>query len=307
MTTHADFFYAEKNHFRCMSYRLKELLQSPPDTPFLAVLGDPIEHSLSPLIHGNALKKYNSDWQYLAIRVPKEDVHLISDLLAVSSFKGANVTIPLKETVPGLVNFCSDEVRQIGAANTIYPTGEDWAAANTDVHGFLTPLWAYQKSLTGQDAIVLGTGGAARAVCYALVQKLGVNRIFLVSRNPEVVDVTTYPSSENITVIDYNSLPEALSEGNLIVNTTPVGMHPNIDQSPISGAYEHLLAGKICYDLIYRPQQTLFLKQARQAGGEPVGGLPMFVHQAAKSFEIWTGNEFPVAEAEKLIRETIYE
>ncbi len=290
-----------------MSQRLKDVLHSPPSENFLAVLGSPIDHSLSPLIHGNALNKIQSDWKYIAIQVPEEDVELLPELLNLSQFRGANVTIPLKKQVSEFVDFCDDEVRQTGAANTIYHNESGWGAANTDIHGFLFPLWERESFLSGSKAVVLGTGGAARAVCYALGEHLKMDWIFLVSRKPDQVDPETYPSTRRIEPVDYTRLPSILSDSKLVVNTTPVGMHPKMDKSPIPDEIAPLLKQKICYDLIYRPEKTLFLQQAEKAGGEPIGGLSMFVHQAAKSFQIWTGEPFPSEEAETLIRNTIYE
>ena len=289
-----------------MSHRLKDLLVQPPERPFLAVLGYPIGHSLSPLIHTRALKVNQLEWDYLAVSVPETDRHLLPELMQVPAFKGANVTLPLKELVPDIVDRCDDEVLRIGAANTIYSDGPKWAAANTDVHGFLHPILSEKPNYEHQAALILGTGGAARAVCYALAEKMNMAPLYLVSRNADNVDRSSYPASDRIKPVSYEELHKPLLESVITVNTTPVGMYPETKASPLPEEFITLLKDNVCYDLIYRPRETRFLQQAREAGSKVINGLPMFVHQAAKSFEIWTGKPFPVEEAQKLISDEIY-
>ncbi len=273
--------------------------------PFLAVLGSPVEHSLSPLIHQHALNSIGLKWDYYAIHVPDRERHLLPELLKKKGFKGANVTIPLKEIVPELVTYVEDEVKYTGAANTIYRDADQWRAANTDVYGFAQPLMSRKQALNGKSAVVLGSGGAARAVCYALTDSLSIKQIFLVTRNPDKIDYLSYPAADKLKVVSYDQLDTAVVESELVVNTTPVGMYPSTDHSPVPDNSTHLLNGKICYDLIYNPEKTKFLLQAGEAACEPISGLKMFIHQAARSFEIWTGKEFPAKEAEELIREKL--
>lgn len=289
-----------------MSYSLNNFLDYQPLQPFLAVLGSPIDHSFSPLIHQHALNSIDLNWDYYAINVSDEDRHLLSKLLNKKGFKGANVTIPLKEKVPELVNSVDEEVEQIGAANTIYWDAGQWKAANTDVTGFAYPLQQRKQLLAGKYAVVLGSGGAARAVCYALSNNLSVGKIFLITRNPDQIDSNTYPAADKLKVIAYDQLETAVEQSELVVNTTPVGMHPETDRSPIPDKSSHLLSGKICYDLIYNPEETKFLTQADEVGGDSISGLKMFIYQAARSFEIWTGEKFPVDEAEELIRQKLH-
>lgn len=289
-----------------MSHRLKNLLAQPPERPFLAVLGYPIGHSLSPLIHTRALRVNQLEWDYFAVSVPEADRHLLPNLLKVPAFRGANVTLPLKELVPDIVDQCDDEVRRIGAANTIYFDGRNWVAANTDVHGFLHPIIPEKPKFEYQAALIFGTGGAARAVCYALAEKINMTPLYLASRNPDNVDGSGYPASDRIRPVGYEELNMPLQESVLAVNTTPVGMYPETQASPLPDEFMPLMKDKVCYDLIYRPQETRLLRQAREEGAGVINGLSMFVHQAAKSFEIWTGKPFPVEEAQKLISDEIY-
>ena len=277
---------------------LDEFLSEKADNhTFLAVLGRPISHSLSPLIHNFALRSINNDSIYYPILVPEGHEDKMGELFRHPNFRGANITIPLKQTVLKYVDQTSETALVTGAANTVYLTDEgNLRADNTDIDGFLGPLHPYKSYLYGKSALVFGSGGAAKAVIYAL-KFLGMQSIYIVSRNPDSLDSIDFKS------VSYSTWSDVAQECVLMVNTTPVGMYPLVGRSPVDEDKAPLLDGKICYDLIYRPLETHFLKQAAEHGGTPINGLEMFLGQAAHSFRLFTHQEFPLLNVRTLVKE----
>lgn len=278
-------------------FYIDEFLASKADEhTFMAVLGRPISHSLSPLIHNYALKSIGSTAVYHPIYVPAGMEDKIGVLFSHKNFRGANVTIPLKQLVSTHVERSSETVMATGAANTVYRTPDGTLKAdNTDIEGFLVPLLPSKSFLNGKSALIFGSGGAAKAVIYAL-NFIGMKSVYLVSRNPDSLD------SPNFKAVSYSDWVDVVGHCELIVNTSPVGMYPNVGESPVGSESSHLLSGKICYDLIYRPSETKFLKQARQHGAKTINGLEMFIGQAAQSFRLFTNHEFPVFEVRGLLQ-----
>ncbi len=254
--------------------------------PHFMVIGHPIGHSLSPLMHSIALEAHSIDAQYLAVDLDPGDTDRFISWINKDAFLGANVTIPYKREFLQVVDRLDDTAAAVGALNTIVKESESVTGYNTDVDGFLHPLKPWFDRLEGESVIVFGTGGAASAVIYALDQ-LGVEQIVQVSRHPGRLD-----TGEEI-LCNYQNWQAYAEESVMLVNCTPLGMHPATEKSPVSEHDTHLLAGKVCYDLVYNPLQTTFLKQAGQAGAETIGGLMMFISQGARAFELWTGKAFP--------------
>lgn len=279
-------------------FNIDEFLASRADEhAFMAVLGRPISHSLSPLIHNYALKSIGNNSVYYPINVPEGQDDKLREFFRHKNFRGANVTIPLKQLVSKHVDHCSEVVIATGAANTVYRLSEGLIKAdNTDIDGFLAPLLPSKTFLYGKSALVFGSGGAAKAVVFAL-KSIGVKSIFIVSRNPEAL------IEKDFEAISYSKWNTVVEECALVVNTSPIGMYPNVDYSPVSTEFSHLLSGKICYDLIYRPFETRFLKQSRQNGAKTIiNGLEMFIGQAAQSFRLFTSHEFPTSEVRSLLQ-----
>lgn len=252
------------------------------------VIGNPVGHSLSPLMHNIALKYLQLEAVYYAIELTLDEFPAFISHLNSSTFKGANVTIPYKVEFMPVVDELQDDAARIGALNTLYKRDGKLIGANTDAYGFMQPLTQSQDDLEGERAIVFGTGGSSRAVVYALGE-MGVEEIIMVSRSQQGFD-----EERNLRLVSYDAWPEFADDASLLVNATPLGMHPAVDRSPIRGDQLSLLEGKICYDLIYNPLETLFLKQAGLAGCDCISGLEMFVEQGNASFQIWTGEAFPV-------------
>lgn len=279
-------------------FTIDEFLSQKADyQPFMTVLGRPISHSLSPLIHNFALQRINYEAIYYPVLVPEGHENKIGQLFEHPNFRGANVTIPLKQLVSKFVDTLSETVIATLAANTVYRSMDGRIKAeNTDIDGFLSPLIPLKSFLYGKSALIFGSGGAAKAVVYAL-KFIGMKSIYIVSRNPDSLDGIDFKA------ISYSEWSKYAAECELIVNTSPVGMYPKVDGSPVIDEEAIYLSGKICYDLIYRPQQTKFLKQASQHEAMTINGLEMFIGQAALAFKLFTNQEFPSSEVRLLLQE----
>jgi shikimate dehydrogenase len=252
---------------------------------FVGVLGWPLDHTLSPVIHNAAFRSAGIDCVYLAWPVPPEYLEdAVSGLRALGA-TGANLTMPHKQVVIDHLDELSDDARALGAVNTIHRVGERLIGHNTDVSGFREFIEEDSGiQVAGRTAAVVGAGGAARAVVKALSQ-LGAGEIVILARHPEQgAELVTIGGS--ITSIEDLGLAEGVIEGaDLVINATPVGMDGSGD--PIAAA--PFRSGQVVVDLIYSPPTTPLMARARRSGADVWGGLGMLVRQAAGSFLIWTG------------------
>ena len=255
----------------------------------VGVIGWPIEHSLSPAMHNAAFEALGmqDEWHYDKSAIPPEILKKSLREFMMHGYVGLNVTVPFKQEVVAL--FRSDPIVQaVGAANTlVFPRNE---ATNTDVFGFIDDLQAHGIPLQGQTVILLGAGGAARAALYGLTQVgaqvLVINRT--VERAQAMMDAMRLPTAQVVTA------HEALESGaTLLVNSTSVGMHPHIDQSPWDSSLP-LPPHVTVYDMIYRPAVTTLMRQAEAQQLRAINGLGMLVRQGAASFQIWTGRKAPL-------------
>lgn len=268
----------------------------------LLLLGNPIKHSFSPLMHNTAAKTLNLDLTYHAVELRADELSTLSAHFNSDFFRGANITIPYKQMLLQYMDELSFTARSIGAINTIVKKDNKLLGENTDIFGFSVPLQPHKDSLRNARSIVFGTGGASKAIIQALGD-LGMEEIILISRNP---DNNKYFEDHNRTrVVSYESWGGYAEEATLIVNATPLGMHPDTESSPVRSKEEVLLKDKICYDIVYNPFETKFLKQAKRVGAQVIGGLDMLVHQGSKSFELWTGQSFPIETVKKGIYEKL--
>lgn len=268
--------------------------------PHYLVVGQPIGHSLSPLMHNLSLQHHSIDAEYIAVELPPESMTDFVAWINNDNFLGCNITIPWKREFIHVPDRLSEEVRAVGAMNTLSKTdgGNTTKGDNTDIYGFKVPLLEYDNRMERGRAIIFGTGGASLAVQYALME-MDFEEIILVSRTPEFAE--HLKDSLYTKIVDYHQWQSYADEADLIVNTTPLGMSTKMDLSPVKSIDSELLAGKICYDLIYNPLSTKFLSLAESAGAETISGLNMLIHQGSRSFEIWTGHTFPVEKVKKLL------
>jgi shikimate dehydrogenase len=268
----------------------------------LAVLGDPIGHSLSPEIHNAALKALGLPPRYVACRVPADRLEAAIRGIVDLGFLGANVTIPHKERVLPLMDVLTERARAVGAVNTVRIDRSGAAPVlhgdNTDVPGFLAPLRPLFERVHGQDVVVWGAGGAARAVVYGLLTEMAPARLTLVTRSTDraqalLDDLGRFAGATVCGINSWQSAEDAVAAATLLVNTTPLGLAPNVEESPCPDA-NLFEARHIVYDLVYRPAVTRLLRDAAERGAETIGGLPMLVGQAAVSFASWFNVPMPV-------------
>jgi shikimate dehydrogenase len=271
------------------------------DQPFCFVMGTPVEHSLSPEIHNLAARHHGLDWTYHKVEVLEDELEEATGLFHQKHFTGANITIPHKRSVMPYLDIIKKSAQEAGAVNTIVKKAGIITGYNTDEFGFSQPLLKFADILKHGTAIVFGSGGACAAVVYALLHHFHIEKIYIVTRNKNACNSHT----EMIQVIAYESVPDVISTADIIINSTPLGMGDLKDRSPLDPVLLAHLPSKICYDLIYSPLHTRFLNECRDHGAITINGLPMFIHQAAKAFELWTGKEFPAKEAENLLLNTL--
>jgi shikimate dehydrogenase len=295
-------------------------------TKLLGVIGDPIEHSLSPVMHNAAIAQLGVDYVYLPLPVQPADLGVAIAGFAAIGLQGFSVTIPHKQAIISLLSDVSSIAKVVGAVNTVWRTETGWSGTNTDVEGFIAPLQALNRDWSQTTPVILGNGGAARAVVVGCSQ-LGCPEIHVVGRNVQTlsqfqqtwVDAPLIGRGEEgergrkididglditLNIHRWEELPELLPQADLVVNTTPVGMYPHVEQSPLNAAAMQVLRpGAIAYDLIYTPNPTQFLRQAKEQGAIAIDGLEMLVQQGAAALKIWLGQTPPVDIMRRSLRE----
>jgi shikimate dehydrogenase len=286
-------------------------------TKLLGVIGDPVGHSLSPLMHNAAIDTLGLDYVYLPFPIKPDNLRDAIACFAAIGVLGFSVTIPHKQAIMPLLSEVSDLAKVVGAVNTVFYQDHRWIGTNTDVVGFVSPLEAtYNRDWSQTSAVILGNGGAARAVVVGCVE-LGCREIHVVGRNVEKLAVfrDSWQNSvlaANLQVHHWDILPKLLPQANLLVNTTPVGMHPQIERSPLSieefgqfGIYT--ATPPIAYDLTYNPSPTKFLQQAASVGAITIDGLEMLVQQGASALKIWLQRDaVPVDVMRQALRQHLY-
>ncbi|MBI3168481.1 MAG: shikimate dehydrogenase [Chloroflexi bacterium] len=269
-----------------------------PHPPFfhLGLIGYPLGHSLSPKIHTAALNACGLQGDYSLFPIYPDDKQGLKDLLShvrAGEITGLNVTIPHKQNVIEFMDELTPTAEAIGAVNTIYLRDEKLIGDNTDAPGFLSDLKKFVNKETStqvsRQALVLGAGGSARAVVYALV-KDGWNVTITTRRLEQAEKLTNSFPNYQLPITDLTDLRPSTFD--LLVNTTPVGMTPSIDQSPLPENLS-LSSNTFIYDLVYNPRETKLVRDARTQGLSATGGLGMLIEQAALAFEIWTGHAPP--------------
>ena len=269
-------------------------------TSFIALIGNPVSHSLSPIMQNAALQYLGLDLIYIAVPCKDEDLELILNSFKKINCIGLNVTIPHKEKVFNLCSEISPIANKLKAINTLKLNSEkEWSATNTDVEGFIYPL--KNLNLAKKKSIVLGSGGAARSVIQGLIN-LNLSTISVISRNKSSLDELRKNFENQIELQSFlnndNQAQNLIEEADLVVNTTPVGMKTaknEINLLPYGDYFWRSLNSKtIVYDLIYNPAPTHLLKFSANKGCMTIDGLQMLVAQGIKSLSFWTdGLEVP--------------
>ncbi|MDZ8222098.1 shikimate dehydrogenase [Nostoc sp. ChiVER01] len=266
-------------------------------TKLLGVIGYPVEHSLSPVMHNAALAHLGLDYVYLPFPIAPENLEIAIAGFAAIDIVGFSVTIPHKQAIMPLLSEITPIAQAIGAVNTVSRQNNQWVGTNTDIEGFIAPLQTtYKQDWSQKVAVILGNGGAARAVV-AGCHQLGFAKIHVVGRNVQRLQEfgnswNNSPISENLQVHQWEELPKLIPQANLLVNTTPIGMYPKVNESPLSvEEIANLPKGAIAYDLIYIPKPTQFLEQAEKQGAIAIDGLEMLVQQGVAALKIWLQQE----------------
>ncbi len=257
------------------------------ETVQTGVIGHPIGHSKSPLIHHHWISAHGLNASYEAIDIMPQDLESRVRELVTKGYKGFNVTVPHKQRMMDLCDELDDTARAIGAVNTVTIREDDSLyGQNTDAFGFTENLKQGGGAVPAdKPAIVLGAGGAARAIVYALLNE-GVPEIVLLNRTRENAEELAAHFSASVTVRDWNARGSALENAGLLVNTTSLGM---TGKPPLEIDLEKLPGDALVTDIIYAPLMTDLLKQARTRGHKTVTGIGMLLHQARPGFQAWHG------------------
>lgn len=265
-------------------------------TQFCGVIGNPVEHSLSPAIHNAAFQKLGLNFVYLAWKVEAIG-DAVKGLRALGNFRGASVTIPHKVAVLPFLDEVEPTARHIGAVNTIVFEKGKLLGTNTDASGALRALREGSAPLSDEPVIILGSGGAARAIAFALAADAGIRRFHLLGIDEQerrglasdLMDRTAARVADAF--LDEHALKTALAEARVLIHCTPIGMAP---KTGISCVPAHLLHPDVTVmDIVYTPRETQLLADAKATGCRTISGLEMFLYQAVGQFERWTGHPAP--------------
>jgi shikimate dehydrogenase len=263
------------------------------------IIGNPISHSLSPGMQNAAFAALGLNCTYISFRVPAEDLKEAIDSLRAINIAGFNVTIPHKVAVMNYLDELDTTAKKAGAVNTVKNIEGIFKGYNTDIAGFIEPLRRHKYNFTStRTVLVLGAGGAARAVIAALAEENSKGRIIIANRGRDKAEQLARIGTNlglRCETIPLQNATSLSSEAELIVNATSIGL--NNEPSPI--ASRHISQGSIVYDLVYRPVVTDLLEQAKFAEARVIYGYEMLLEQGARAFEIWTGLSAPRDEMKK--------
>jgi len=265
-------------------------------TRICGVIGDPIEHTMSPIMHNAAFEKLRLGYLYIPFRVKREELGKAIKGMKALNIRGLNVTIPHKVAVIQFLDEVDPLAEKIGAVNTIVNDDRVLKGRNTDASGFLQALLEKGIEPKRKNVVILGAGGASRAISFILAEN-GANLVILnrtLAKAEELASRISQLFKREAEALELNeeNLTTALGRADILVNATSVGMSPNIDETPVISNL--LKPGLIVFDTVYNPIKTRLLAEAEDVGAETIRGLEMLVWQGALAFEMWTGLEAPV-------------
>jgi len=266
-------------------------------TRLLGLIGNPVEHSISPQLHNSLSKMLGLDLIYVPLRVDKENLGTLVKAIKATDFVGFNVTVPYKREIMKFLDDNTKEAILMGSVNTVKKIEGRLYGYNTDGEGFLRDFKeAAGTGFKGKKVVMIGAGGAARPIAVKIAME-GAEKISLVNRTTqksvELAEVVNENIAEIVQVYNFEdkTLKLAIEESDIIINTTSVGMSPDIDNSPINDMT--CFNGQIVYDVIYNPTKTKFLADAESRGCKVINGLGMLFYQGINAYEIWTGVKIP--------------
>lgn len=278
----------------------------------LAVIGDPISHSLSPLLQNSLIAHFGLPFVYEALHVRAEDLPVLVARLRRGELAGVNVTIPHKQAIIPMLDELVYPADRIGAVNTVCIVKGRLVGHNTDAVGFQRSCAKANIALSNKEILLLGAGGAAKALVFALLEK-GARTIHLCNRNREraerLRESLSHAERERVRIVSWEerAILAQTQTVEIVINTTSVGMHETKTESPLPVTAFH--KGMAAIDLIYNPAETLFLQQAERAGAIVSNGLPMLIYQGLAALELWSGRRLKIetiyAALEKRMREAL--
>ena len=274
-------------------------------TNIVGLIGHPVEHSFSPPMHNAAFEALEMDYVYVAFDVDPLNLKSAIDGAKSLNIKGFNVTIPHKIEVMKHLDEIDEVAALIGAVNTI--DFKDMKGYNTDGIGAVKAIEEV-TSIKNRNVVVAGAGGASRAISF-YIAKYGADSLTILNRNVEKADNLAKDVSNSNLINDVKSdsmseINSHVTDADILINTTPVGMHPNVDDEPIVLA-DNMHDDLVVFDAVYNPNDTVLIKEAVKAGAKPVYGIKMLLYQGAESFRIWTGCDAPVGVMEDALRKTL--
>jgi shikimate dehydrogenase len=262
-------------------------------TKVYCLIGDPVEHSISPLIFNTLFKHLGVNGVYLAFNVKPENLaDAVSGFKAIG-IKGFNVTIPHKIQIIKFIDYVDAEAKLINAVNVVNNCNGVLKGYNTDGYGALKALKSFDVRISGKTVTLIGAGGASRAIAFTIAYE-NPGKIYIVNRTLSRAEELAYSLRGRVDVrpCSFNDL-YAFKEADIVINCTPVGMHPSVDESPFDCS---LLKDEcVVMDIVYNPVETKLLKEAKALGLKTINGVPMLVYQAALAFKIWI-NQYPPIE-----------
>ncbi|MFX0045799.1 MAG: shikimate dehydrogenase [Candidatus Hermodarchaeota archaeon] len=264
----------------------------------LAIVGYPLGHTMSPVMHNAALKemRLESEFHYEQRPVRVRELSNLVSQIREGTLEGANITVPYKTVIMEYLSAVTDEGLAAGSVNTLYREGGKVIGHNTDVKGFEEALEERNVAVRGLRATILGAGGAARAVALALAEE-GIERLAILNRTRsnalKLAESLGHNESLEVFIGPISTARNALEESDILINCTPIGMHGHsAEESPVDGVA--LPRDLIVMDLVYNPLRTRLLKDAEESGCKTIDGTGMLVHQGAEALRIWTGKRAPV-------------
>ncbi len=267
-------------------------------TRLCGIIGDPIEHTMSPAMHNAAFAKMGLDYWYVPFRVKREELDKASAGIRALNIRGMNVTLPHKVAVMQFLDEIDPLAKRIGAVNTIVNDNGVLRGYNTDASGFLQALLERGVEPRGKKVVVLGAGGASRAISFILAERgahlVILNRRLELDWAEELANKLSQIFGEQVRALELleENLAKALDKANILVNATSIGMSPNIDETLVTSNL--LQSSLVVFDVVYNPIKTRLLREAEQIGATTISGLDMLVWQGALAFEKWTGVKAPV-------------
>ena len=274
-------------------------------TNIVGLIGHPVEHSFSPPMHNAAFNKLGMDYAYVAFDVDPENLKSAIEGAKSLNIRGFNVTIPHKVNVMEYLNELDEVAELIGAVNTI--DFENLKGYNTDGIGAIKAIEEV-TSVKNKKVVVAGSGGASRAISF-YIAKYGAESLTILNRNESKANdlAGDVADSKLISEVGSDSISKInayIKDADILIDTTPLGMDPHIDDEPIAVA-ENMHEDLVVFDAVYNPNETVLLKQAIKAGAKPVYGIKMLLYQGAESFKIWTGRDAPIDVMEEALRKTL--